>query len=49
MFLLERYNIMIKDCNSKKFLQGKNYIRISVRNQEDNDRLVQALKELAEI
>ena len=49
MLLLERYNIMIKDCNSKNFLQGKNYIRISVRNQEDNDRLVQALKELSEI
>jgi len=49
MLLLERYNIMIKDCNSKNFLQGKNYIRISVRNQEDNDRLVQALKELSGI
>ena len=49
MLLLERYNIMIKDCNSKNFLQEKNYIRISVRNQEDNDRLVQALKELSEI
>jgi histidinol-phosphate/aromatic aminotransferase/cobyric acid decarboxylase-like protein/GTP:adenosylcobinamide-phosphate guanylyltransferase len=44
--LLADYEIMIKDCNSKNHLKGKNYIRISIRNSEDNDRLIAALKEL---
>ena len=38
---------MVKDCNSKNYLQGRNYIRVSVRNTEDNDRLIAALTELA--
>ncbi len=44
--LLADYGIMIKDCNSKNYLKGKNYIRISVRNSDDNDRLIAAFKEL---
>ena len=44
--LLADYAIMVKDCNSKTSLQGRNYIRVSVRNSEDNDRLIAALKEL---
>ena len=44
--LLADYEIMIKDCNSKNYLKGKNYIRISIRNSEDNDRLIAAFKEL---
>ena len=44
--LLADYEIMVKDCNSKHFLEGKNYIRVSVRNTEDNNRLIAALKEL---
>ena len=46
--LLADYEIMIKDCNSKNFLKGKNYIRVSVRDSFDNDRLYMALKELDE-
>ena len=46
--LLADYEIMVKDCNSKNFLKGKNYIRVSVRNSEDNDRLIAALKELGQ-
>ena len=45
--LLARYNIMIKDCDSKNGLKGRNFIRVSVRSQEDNDQLIGALKELA--
>ena len=45
--LLARYNIMIKDCDSKNGLKGRNFIRVSVRSQEDNDQLISALKELA--
>lgn len=44
--LLADYEIMVKDCNSKHFLEGKNYIRVSVRSTEDNDSLIAALKEL---
>ena len=45
--LLERYNIMVKDCDSKNGLKGRNFIRISVRSQQDNDQLIVALKELS--
>ena len=45
--LLERYNIMVKDCDLKNGLKGRNFIRISVRSQQDNDQLIAALKELS--
>lgn len=44
--LLNRYNILIKDCNNKTGLEGKNYIRVTIRNSEDNDTLINALKQL---
>ncbi len=44
--LLNRYNILIKDCNNKTGLEGKNYIRVAIRNSEDNDTLINALKQL---
>ncbi len=44
--LLERFNIMAKDCDSKNGLKGSNYIRLSVRSTEDNDRLIEALRTL---
>lgn len=44
--LLARFDIMIKDCNSKTSLKGLNYIRISIRNQVDNDYFVAALLSL---
>lgn len=44
--LLTRYNILIKDCHTKTGLQDKNYVRIAIRNQKDNDRLIQVLKSL---
>ena len=42
--LLLEHNILIKDCNNKKNLSGKNYIRIAIRNREDNEKLIGALK-----
>ena len=45
--LLSRFNIMIKDCDCKTGLAGKNYIRMSIRNQADNDTLLEALNILA--
>lgn len=44
--LLDGYDIMIKDCDSKTGLAGRNYIRLSVRDSHDNDALIHALKEL---
>jgi histidinol-phosphate/aromatic aminotransferase/cobyric acid decarboxylase-like protein/choline kinase len=44
--LLDKYNILIKDCSTKEAFSGKNYIRIAVRNSTDNDRLMQILKEI---
>lgn len=44
--LLNDSNILIKDCSTKKAFAGKSYIRIAIRNREDNKRLIQKLKEL---
>ena len=44
--LLNRYNILIKDCNNKTGLHGKNYIRIAIRTSEDNDKLINVLQTL---
>ena len=44
--LLNEYNILIKDCDNKDGLKGKNYIRIAIRTKEDNNRLVAALKNI---
>lgn len=42
--LLIEYNILIKDLSPK--MGGKQYLRLAVRNTEDNDRLIAALKEV---
>lgn len=44
--LLKKYNILIKDCGTKSAFSGKNYIRIAIRDREDNSYFVKALKEL---
>ena len=41
--LLNGYSLFIKDLSKKT---GKNYIRVAIRNQEDNDKLIAALKEI---
>lgn len=40
--LLSEYNILIKDLTAK--VQGGQYIRLAVRDEKDNARLVQALR-----
>lgn len=42
--LLIKYNILIKDCSNKKGFNGKNYIRIAIRNKDDNDKLIRVLQ-----
>ena len=43
---LLRNNILVKDCGTKKAFDGKDYIRIAVRDVDDNDYLVDVLKSL---
>ena len=35
---------MIKDLSTKKGFEGRNYIRIAIRDEKDNEKLVAALK-----
>lgn len=44
--LLKQHNILIKDCSGKKAFTGRNCIRLAVRNRQDNERLVSALKKV---
>lgn len=44
--LLKDANILIKDCSTKKAFDGRNFIRLAVRNRIDNERLVNTLKKL---
>ncbi|MFT3983231.1 MAG: aminotransferase class I/II-fold pyridoxal phosphate-dependent enzyme [Lachnospiraceae bacterium] len=46
--LLEDADILIKDCSKKKGFEGKNYIRIAVRNDADNTQLCAALRRIVE-
>ena len=45
--LLNEHDVLIKDCSSKAAFDGRNYIRIAIRNKEDNDRLIKALQSLS--
>lgn len=45
--LLMEYDILIKDCTSKKgFPEGRQYIRIAIRDRKDNLKLTEALKKI---
>jgi histidinol-phosphate/aromatic aminotransferase/cobyric acid decarboxylase-like protein/CTP:phosphocholine cytidylyltransferase-like protein len=46
IIMLKRYNILVRDCSDKQGFDGKQYMRISVRNHEDNAKLIAAFKEL---
>ena len=43
---LLKYNILIKDCGSKKAFNNGNYIRLAVRDRNDNHFLTETLKNL---
>ena len=45
VILLDKYKLIIKDLSSKHTFEGKNFIRLAVRNKEDNDYLIKCLKE----
>ncbi len=44
--LLCENDILIKDCGTKKAFGGRNYIRIAVREKEENNKLVEVLLSL---
>lgn len=44
--MLRRFNILTRDCSSKGGFDGRQYMRIAVRDQRDNSRLVDALKQI---
>ena len=44
--MLNKYNILVRDCSDKQGFDGKQYMRIAVRNHEDNAKFVLAFKEL---
>lgn len=44
MRMLKEHKILLSNCRAKKGLTGDRYIRIAVRGQRDNERLVNALK-----
>lgn len=46
--LLEKYNIFIKDCSGKAGISPfSQYVRIAIRNRMDNEKLINAFKELS--
>ena len=46
LYMLKNHNILTRDCSNKPGLDGRQYMRIAVRNHEDNSRLIEGLKQL---
>lgn len=44
--LLEKHDILIKDCSGKNAMKGRNFIRIAVRDEKDNNALTEAMKNI---
>jgi len=44
LHLLKNNNILVSACGAKKGIEPNKYIRLAVRSQEDNDKLIEALK-----
>ncbi len=47
MSLWTSANCLVKDCSTKKGFDGAQFIRLAVRNKEDNDALIAALKRIS--
>ena len=46
LYMLKQHNILTRDCSNKPGLDGRQYMRIAVRNHEDNARLIEGLRQL---
>lgn len=44
--ILLNHDILISNCSLKNHMNGRNFIRLAVRNREDNKRMIQILKQL---
>ena len=42
--MLKDFNILMRDCSGKGGFDGKQYMRIAVRDRKDNQKLIDALK-----
>ena len=50
IYMLRQHNILTRDCSQKPGLNPqKQYMRIAVRNHEDNTRLVEALRKMLQL
>ena len=45
LYMLKHHNILTRDCSNKPGLDDRQYMRIAVRNHEDNTRLIDALRQ----
>lgn len=46
LIMLKRFNILMRDCSGKGGFDGKQYMRIAVRDHKDNTKLIDSLKQL---
>ena len=46
LYMLKHHNILTRDCSNKPGLDSRQYMRIAVRNHEDNSRLIAGLRQL---
>lgn len=44
--MLKEFNILMRDCSGKGGFDGKQYMRIAVRDHKDNTKLIESLKQL---
>ena len=44
--MLKEHNILMRDCSGKGGFDGKQYMRIAVRDHEDNTKLIDALRKI---
>ena len=46
LIMLKRFNILMRDCSGKGGFDGKQHMRIAVRDHKDNTKLIESLKQL---
>ena len=44
MEALDKYNILLKDLSSKNYFNGKNFIRVAVKDTKENNAFLKAIK-----
>jgi histidinol-phosphate/aromatic aminotransferase/cobyric acid decarboxylase-like protein len=46
--MLKEHNILMRDCSGKGGFDNKQYMRIAVRDHDDNARLIESLRMIGE-